>query len=540
MWYILLDQSGSMGLPFNPDGGEPDLLSNRSSHIRKFDAAIEALRVRLARLSPDANIALLTFTTKVRLVYRGTASNADGFRRALAGLEPDNGTDIAAALEESLRLKRAADDPVAGSGDTYNQILIITDGISDLAAARRAAQRCAEERIVIHVILIDPTVHGEQLALEITEPSGGLWEKVFGPEDLEAAIEHARLEAAQSEAANTLQARSAKESKVFASEIGDRERLQFTAVHPQEILANTTDYLAVFVHLGYMRLELETQIQAAQAFFSGEVIRNDAEAQATIMRGTIITLRPELPGMIVTPQSQAVRWSNKLVERWFEIRPSSSAASLINGSVKIQIGGLTVGTIPMAIRTKSVDSTPRRATALGAGRMFGDVFASYASEDSAVVERCRASYHTLGIRLIVDKSNILVGQRWREVIGKWIEGSDAFQLYWSDASRDSDEVQIEVQHAVSVAKTRPSISEYILPVYWSDSPPQPIPGPLAGLHFVELPPHMSGGEPDSKNGPPGWIGMFIDAFRSWLYARRGRSINGPLPDDDDGVKPWEL
>jgi hypothetical protein len=532
VWYILLDQSFSMNDTFRATAEQSDLRAHWSSHARKFDAAKEALLIELDRLPPDASVAIIAFTSTATLIHTGIASDHEAFRQALATREPFNGTDIAAALDETLRLKGIEDNRPGSVPATFNRILVITDGLSDPAAARQSAQQCATQRIVVDVILIDPSERGEKLARSITEPSGGRWDKVFGPTDLGAATQRAREEAALAATANEMLTRAAEEAKAFAAENVGRRPLHFTAVHPVAIEDGATDYLAVFVHLESMRKDLEGRIQAAQAFLSEKAARGSAKTEAMIAKGTIITLRPELARTTFRPEVYHLPWSNRLSERWFEFTRSASDTSAdITGSVRIQIGGVTIGEIPITIRRKDRYSRQGHQTVVQESKMLQDVFASYSRKDAAIVERCRAVYKALGIRLIVDRKELRAGQYWDEVIGRWIDEADAFQLYWSSESRDSEFVQLEIHRAVSVAKTRSPKARFIRPLYWSDDPAEPIPGPLAALHFERLAPDLLGAGRKTKVSD--LIRAYLDTLRSRRNARRSRLVDDVRATDED-------
>src|SRR5439155_21749283 len=81
---------------------------------------------------------------------------------ALDGLVADDGTDIAAALD------KASEYAAKLSNVPIIQVLVISDGLSNLASAQSSAQQFAHQHaVIINVILIDPTDDGEQVARAI-------------------------------------------------------------------------------------------------------------------------------------------------------------------------------------------------------------------------------------------------------------------------------------------------------------------------------------------------------------------------------------
>jgi hypothetical protein len=111
------------------------------------------------------------------------------------------------------------------------------------------------------------------------------------------------------------------------------------------------------------------------------------------------------------------------------------------------------------------------------------VFASYSHKDELIVRACKATYRALGIQLFVDKDDILSGQVWRDVLRRSITDHDLFQLFWSEAAANSDEVASEWRLANEIASAR--TSDFIRPLYWTEPMPQP-PQELSHLNFSRL------------------------------------------------------
>ena len=99
-----------------------------------------------------------------------------------------------------------------------------------------------------------------------------------------------------------------------------------------------------------------------------------------------------------------------------------------------------------------------------------------------MVARFRAAYHALGINLFIDTLDIEGGTPWRVYLEEQIERSDLFQLFWSEAAAASKSVAGEWKHALKVAASRPSVTRFIRPVYWT----KPCPGPPKPLDEVQF------------------------------------------------------
>jgi hypothetical protein len=126
------------------------------------------------------------------------------------------------------------------------------------------------------------------------------------------------------------------------------------------------------------------------------------------------------------------------------------------------------------------------------GVAFTRIFVSYARSDLWVVKLVDSVASTLGVAdFRWDLKVLKAGDDWAEVVRDEISNADSFQLFWSQAARDSPEVRKEWVCALEQKKEK-----FIRPVYWQD-PLAPPPPELHHLHFalLEIPHRASpGGE----------------------------------------------
>jgi hypothetical protein len=93
-----------------------------------------------------------------------------------------------------------------------------------------------------------------------------------------------------------------------------------------------------------------------------------------------------------------------------------------------------------------------------------------------------AAARALGLAYLRDVLSLRSGTEWPEEILGLIDQADVFQLFWSEAARQSKEVEREWRHALELATQSPGRSHFIRPVYWSEPQPE-IPDELRHLHF---------------------------------------------------------
>ena len=430
-------------------------------------------------------VALFGFTSRVSLIHEGDGGLPAPFASAIAKVKATNGTNIAVALEAAIARAGPLEDR-----PTITRVLLITDGLSDRIAAKAAALRCREVSLAVDVILIDPTDEAVALATDIATLTFGRWDPVHGGEDLGVAVGGRTAEAAQlaAQAEQALE-RIARDTAAVEAEVGNRERLVFTASHPGLIAPRGAHPLTVFVGLPGMRQEVERRIGKQE--LGSYPARTVGVAGSLVDPGRVITLQPVIPEVRCVPVRADVLWEERLEEVRFELEYAGRAPDAsCSGHVEAFVDGLVVARIPVLLTVAPEGSVPMIPEGLSVAKMVSGIFASYAHEDEAIVRLCKSAYRPLGIDLIVDRDDLESGDLWRPVIRYLIASQDLFQLYWSSASAESAAVEEEWRLALQVAETKPSAG-FIRPVFWKHPMPAPPPD-LAPLHFRYLDPQPLG------------------------------------------------
>lgn len=474
MWIVLLDHSGSMGDPFS---GVPDISSHRLRTVEadiKLVAAKEALLEEIKELGEEIEVVVFGFTSQVHEIFAGKAKQYREVEIALSTVEATNGTDIAEALNS------AADYLQQHGGDDIPRIILISDGKSDKTDALQAARKCAKLSMGIHFILIDPTDEGNAFAREVVRPLGGTSISVTSQSQLKAATNAAReFYAVEKAMAAQFMKSSEDESKVILQETSGRTRLEFTAATPKQISPDQVYPLHVYIYTDAMRGELKSRLQNLREIL-GEMPRtSETESNQLIPIGTQLEITPRINNLAVNPPQQLINWLGDLEEISFRARYiSSNSANLCSGFIDISVSGLLIAQIPVSISVGD-SKTTLNFQQIGS-EMLSRIFASYSREDYALIQACKEIYRGLGIQLFVDKSDLLSGQRWREIIRRNIANHDLFQLFWSQTAADSTNVAEEWELALGIAPNKSN--EFIRPVYWS-TPMPPAPNKLAHLNF---------------------------------------------------------
>ena len=264
------------------------------------------------------------------------------------------------------------------------------------------------------------------------------------------------------------------------------DQASFTVGYPGVVTPHTWYSLSVYVHLPRLQAEADQRIAGESRWFGQRPAGSRAAAYVPLPKGTLLRVTPEVPGVVVNPPVQEVRWLEDLQQVAFRLQATSEAAGrTVLGAVEVHAGPLLVAQVPLSIHVRGAGEPQERpeTAAASTGRLFSSVFASYAHEDDQVVRAFAEAYRALGIDVLVDKASLRAGQDWQQTLLRLIEEADLFQLFWSEAASRSPYVAEEWQHALLLQGRKGE--RFIRPLYWT-SPWPPPPAQLAHLHFAAL------------------------------------------------------
>ncbi len=278
----------------------------------------------------------------------------------------------------------------------------------------------------------------------------------------------------------------------------DRDRLAFTAAWPRLVDSGRWYPMPFVVYRARQRAYVLDLVGRWEPELGGAPSISHADAAGIVARGTRLTFIPTAPGVVFSPDRAEVVLTKDVHELTFQLRMESApaAAATITGQIDVYAGPLQIALVPLAFNIsesgKSATLSASASTPIGieargslsvASRgVFNEVFASYSHRDSPVVEACSALYRALGVRVLVDRSELLSGADWRSELEALILRSDLFQLYWSSASAASVEVENEWRLALSLVEKG---DRFIRPLFW-ETPMPAAPEALCHLHFGRI------------------------------------------------------
>jgi type VI secretion system secreted protein Hcp len=262
------------------------------------------------------------------------------------------------------------------------------------------------------------------------------------------------------------------------------ERLRLTVFHPSRVSQERWEKLLVYIHAA----QAETDVAADSHVRLGRTTQDSkqtAGATQPVTRGAEVVIVPELPGVQFNPPSQRVLW----LEDWqcaeFRMRALPDRADsqqdlAVNGRVAFYVHTLLIGEVAIWGVLNAKGRVNRTADPLhaAAANPYASIFVSYSHRDATIVDRLQRAYKALGMTYMRDVESLRSGQEWNAALVRLIHEADIFQLYWSQAARDSHFVEREWREALLSSKPA-----FIRPVYWQRPVPDP-PPELAKVHFA--------------------------------------------------------
>jgi len=195
IWITLLDTSGSMSESFSASARQsPDPLAEQGAWKTKIEAAKEVLLSQIARIRVH-DLAVFQFKDAPSKLFQGTRDQLLAQPELIQSLTARGGTSIAAAIAA------VEADPSFRAYQSLN-LLIVSDGLSDLDAAKAAADALLRRypHARIDTILIDDTDEGRAVAEAIS--LNGSFRPVTSTAQLRAALAGARLSSLQASLTN--------------------------------------------------------------------------------------------------------------------------------------------------------------------------------------------------------------------------------------------------------------------------------------------------------------------------------------------------
>ncbi|MET0646247.1 MAG: toll/interleukin-1 receptor domain-containing protein [Pyrinomonadaceae bacterium] len=242
-------------------------------------------------------------------------------------------------------------------------------------------------------------------------------------------------------------------------------------------------------------LEEQRHLLAALAAERDEDAREGGseKLKPKIERGKELTFTLDMPGLKVKEAERSLVWNGEPdCVRFTVTVPDECKPKVIWGTIEIVYESVPVGEVEFKFKvvTEAAQVAPVVAAALAAEAppaeqrevMFTKAFISYSRRDSEMVLEKVQMLEAQGVECYLDMMTFRPGEDWKQMINHYIDICDVFFLFWSNASKNSPEVDKEIRYALQRrerAAPRPVIKP--IPI---EGPPVVTPPPyLSHLHF---------------------------------------------------------
>jgi hypothetical protein len=221
----------------------------------------------------------------------------------------------------------------------------------------------------------------------------------------------------------------------------------------------------------------------ATEFDPGTTRRAFKSLESSIALGAKLAFHLAIPGARIDEPVQSLVWSGRAEAVQFAATVLADVRDpRLIGTVTVTQDSVPIGHVKflLPVQHDGAAGGPRRPVGDDA-RRYRSVFLSYASTDRDHVLRGAQMLRSVGIQCFQDILELDPGDRWEHKLYSFIEQSDLFLLFWSDAARDSEWVRKEVAYALRCKQTDldpPEIKPVIL-----ERPPRPPWPEVAHLHF---------------------------------------------------------
>lgn len=155
-------------------------------------------------------------------------------------------------------------------------------------------------------------------------------------------------------------------------------------------------------------------------------------------------------GITLDCDAKNVVWRNHFTDCSFMAKLTSSFNEDVFGTAYVSVNGIPAGELLFTIDV--VDSQTKNLYAKVESRRYSRIFISYSHADEMQVRGFAECCRALGTDYFFDRHTLRAGDIFKDKILDYINHADLFVLCWSKNAAESEWVQIERKHAMSLIK----------------------------------------------------------------------------------------
>ena len=263
------------------------------------------------------------------------------------------------------------------------------------------------------------------------------------------------------------------------------DEVHCTAYAPPSARPDDEVMVQVFVHLEEQAGKLD---DLAVGSDPDAQHRGSQKLSEPIEHGRKLFLTLQMRGLEIDETTKSVTWNGKVERVCYDVVvPADFKPKKINSKVVVSVADAEGNLVPVATLMFKFEVTADGAlqdTTAAAEQQFvrhRKAFISYASENRDEVAKRVQMLRAQKIECFWDVLTLEQGEEWESSIYRFIDQSDIFYLFWSEAAKNSPWVAREIAYALCQKATK-SIPPDIMPIA-VQVPAFPPPKYLEELHF---------------------------------------------------------
>ena len=254
-----------------------------------------------------------------------------------------------------------------------------------------------------------------------------------------------------------------------------------TVFAPPDASTGEPFLVQVFAHLPLQAADARA---LAMEFDPDSTRRAFKSLESPILLGAKLGFHLSIPGARIDDSVQSLVWRGRAEAVQFAATVAEDIEQpRLIGTVTVTQDSIPIGHVKFMLRVRRDGATtaPLSRPVGDDARRYRSAFLSYASTDRDQVLRGAQMLRSVEIRCFQDILELDPGDRWERKLYSFIEQSDLFLLFWSNAAKESEWVRKEVGYALQCKGTDLDPPE-IKPIILERPPSLPWPE-VAHVHF---------------------------------------------------------
>ena len=238
-----------------------------------------------------------------------------------------------------------------------------------------------------------------------------------------------------------------------------------TAFAPGKLRRGTPELVRIAVH---QPKDLNAVIKAAKKIDPSTEPAPQGMAIGDVSIGSSIGVALEVRGGSCDGAAQRRAWNGEPIDFNFAVEADANVKQVVM-LARVFIDDAQIGVLAFTRKVSGPGKKPHGPGDRARLKRHKRVFISYSHKDREVVSAIVTAYQAAGVEHFWDRTSLKSGEEWHPRLRREIDRADLFHLCWSKSAAQSDNVQKEVEHALT--RRRKNSGKPEITVQMLDGPP---------------------------------------------------------------------